>query len=217
MARKQLTINIWSRHVELYHKVFTHSLAELAICASASKNEDEISAALLLILQKICKEWSLRDKMEVPAPLAQLPQQNAIKAMNNGINALPKPDFTCPKFDPACGENLFLDIECKLLGQPTSPSWNLNRNYVQNGIERFDNNHEYGKGVPNGFMIGYIVTMCPVSICIEVNHHLKTTGMNLFFNFSGKVNSYVTRLKRTRVKPEVFELNHLWVDLRSIN
>jgi hypothetical protein len=197
--------------------VFTYSLTELTTCDHTAKQEDEISAALLLVLQKICKDWSLRDKMEIPAPLAQLPQQSAEKAIKKGINALPKPDFSCPKFDPVCGENLFLDIECKLLGQPTSPSWNLNRNYMSNGIERFDNEHQYGRGVHDGFMIGYIISMCPDSICTEVNRHLNTTGMYLCFNFSGKVNACTTRLKRTCVKPEIFNLSHLWVDLRSIN
>ena len=102
MARRQLSINnIWSRHVTLYHKVFTHSLMELTVYDNASKQEDEISAALWSILEKVCKEWSLRDKMEIPAPLAQLPQQNAAKALKNGINALKKPDFKSSpeKFD----------------------------------------------------------------------------------------------------------------------
>ena len=126
---------------------------------------------------------------------------------------MPKPDFSCPKFDPDKGENLFFDVECKLLGNPTSKSWILNRNYVTNGIARFDNNHEYGKEVSDGMMIGYIISMKPTEIFDQVNGYWNSPCDRLIFGFKGKVSSTSSRFKRKTVKPEDFRLIHLWVDL----
>jgi hypothetical protein len=206
-------LKAWSRHVQLYRSVFLYSLEQLK---SISKKENEISAELFVILKKVCKRWALERSMEIPAPLAQLPQQDADKAVKKGLDALPKPDFSCPKFDPDKGENLFFDVECKLLGSPTSKSWILNRNYVRDGISRFNNDHEYGKEVSDGIMIGYIISMKPTEILDEVNGYLNSICDELYFEFKGEVSATSSKLKRTTVKPENFTLIHLWVDMRNL-
>ena len=67
-------LNVWSRHVQLYQSVFFYSLEQLK---RVSKKEDEISSELFVILKEVCRKWSLKKSIEIPAPLAQLPQQDA--------------------------------------------------------------------------------------------------------------------------------------------
>ncbi len=219
MARKALSLkkrNLWTEHTALYQSVFFHSLKKLKQRTSLPQKEDEISAVLFGILKTVCKSWSLKKKAEIPAPLAQLPKQDPDKAIKTSLNSLPKPDFICPKFDPEKGENLFFDVECKLLGDPTSKNWILNKNYVTDGVFRFDcQNHEYGKDVSSGMMIGYIISMAPDSILKEVNANLVPSKIVLYFNSLVTVDCCCTDLNRKHVVPSDFKLSHLWVDLRS--
>jgi hypothetical protein len=221
MARKIQPLQsrkVWSTHFDLYKEVFCYSLDVLDISIISGKiEEDDISAVLLGILQETCKKWSKERKYEIPAPLAQLPQQDADKAQTKGLNALPQPDFTCPKFDMEMGENIFLDIECKLLGEPTSPTWILNKNYVKHGVDRFDCiKHEYGKRASSGMMIGYMLSMTPKKILGEVNGHLQADSyLELNFAFTNKVDTCRVVMQRRRVKPVNFAVTHIWADLRK--
>ncbi len=221
MPRQKLSLlqrNTWSRHADLYKEVFEYSLSELCKRKKLPEKEDDISALLLLILQTVCTEWSLKKEMEIPPPLAQLPSQNAGKAIESGMNSLPKPDFSCPKFSQSEGHNLYLDVECKLLGKPTSPSWILNKNYVTNGIKRFDSSsHKYGDQVTSGMMIGYIISMEPEDIVTEVNYYQQKycNYPDLEFDFSDKVVDHEQLLQRKITLPKEFKLFHLWADLRK--
>jgi len=113
-------------------------------------------------------------------------------------------------------------VECKRLGSPTSANWILNENYVKNGIKRFDCElHEYGKRAPSGMMVGYIISMSPEKILDEVNTHQKqhcsyNTAIKLGF-VKGNVHQYRQKLNRKNLKPEVFKLVHLWVNLMMSN
>jgi hypothetical protein len=106
------------------------------------------------------------------------------------------------------------------LGNPTSARWILNKNYVKNGIKRFDSKiHEYGKRADSGMMIGYIIGMTPEEIESEVNDYQKIhaseyTDIKFFFDTT---TLFKTRqdIKRKNVLPARFELIHLWVDLRN--
>ena len=221
MARKSEPLQsrkVWSRHFNLYKEVFCYSLEVLDISIISGKiEENDISAVLLKILQETCKRWSKERRSEIPAPLAQLPQQDADKAQIKGLDALPQPDFTCPKFDMEMGENIFLDIECKLLGEPTSPTWILNKNYVKHGVDRFDCiKHEYGKHAPSGMMIGYLISMTPKTILSEVNRHLHANSyLELDFAFAKKVDICRVVMQRRKVKPINFAITHIWADLRN--
>jgi hypothetical protein len=221
MARKNQSLQsrkVWSTHFNLYKDVFCYSLDVLDVSIISKKiEEDDISAVLLGVLQETCKKWSKERRSEIPAPLAQLPQQDPDKAQIKGLNALPQPDFTCPKFDMEMGESIFLDIECKLLGEPTSPTWILNRNYVKHGVDRFDCiKHEYGKHAPSGMMIGYMVSMTPKTILGEVNEQLHADSyQELDFAFTNKVDAYRVVMQRRKVKPVDFAITHIWADLRK--
>ena len=221
MARRKLNPSkrkTFSAHVELYNKVFRASLNQLPAAVQTETKEDDISALLLRILQQLCKQWSLKHNAEIPAPIAQLPIQNAIKAIQASLNSLPKPDFTCPIFDAAEGENIYFDIECKVLGKPSSPSWKYNENYVADGISRFDSlNHEYGNGVHAGLMVGYLNgTMKSKDVLQEVNQcqqkHLPNNP-SLSFSFNNAVSKHKQQLHRQNLTPIDFELGHMWVKL----
>jgi hypothetical protein len=135
-----------------------------------------------------------------------------------------RPDFTCKCLNPGAESpeehEISLHVECKRLGSPTSPAWNLNENYVINGIKRFDCKiHEYGKRAPPGMMIGYMISMTPVEIETGVNGYQRK-HLPDFIHI--KINPDVKTLfkahqkvQRCNVKPTEFESIHLWVDLRD--
>jgi hypothetical protein len=68
-------------------------------------------------------------------------------------------------------------------------------------------------------MIGYIISMTPKKIETEVNDYQKKhLPDNKKFNFTFDATPlFQTRqdIKRKNVKPDQFELIHLWVDLRN--
>ena len=213
---------IWQRHVELYSKVFVYSLKDLykANCLNGDEREDEISVYLWDILKRKCRKSSLKRGLEIPAPQIQTPVQDVETARNKGVNALNKPDFTCFRFNASEGESVGLHIECKKLGKPSSPGWKYNKNYVTDGIVRFDSKkHQYGMNVVSGMMIGYIVSMLPRDILKEVNESQKNflNGYPaLKFNFLLRpVFSDQQKITRKHVIPKNFYLLHLWVDLRN--
>src|SRR6266487_674649 len=64
-------------------------------------------------------------------------------------------------------------LECKRLGEPTSPKWILNKQYVTDGILRFFQEEKgYGKGCEVGAMIGYVQNKTFNEILAEVNSHI---------------------------------------------
>ena len=212
---------IWQRHVELYSEVFIYSLKDLckANCLKNDKNEDEISVYLWDILKKKCKKMSLVRGQEIPAPQIQTPIQDVNRAINKGVNSLNKPDFTCFRFNAPEGENVGLHVECKKLGKPSSIRWKYNKQYVTDGIKRFDSEkHQYGMNVVSGMIIGYIVSMLPEDILKEVNESQRNFLKGypaLKFNFLLRpVFSEQQKIVRKHIIPKNFQLLHLWVDLR---
>lgn len=229
MARKTNTIprglELWKRHEALYQMVFSEALTRLSQLDREWENEDQISEILCLILLKVCFEIGKERNQEVRIPDWQKPIPPTTWDELKGGKKNKKPDFTCSFRDPYADTHetceIPFHIECKLLGKPSSPSWNLNENYVTNGIQRFDCKiHEYGKRALSGMMIGYMVSMEPTAINEEVNGYLATYLKNaplLSFNFSQKISECEQPLIRMNVHPKNFKLIHLWVDLRKDN
>ena len=90
-----------------------------------------------------------------------------------------------------------------------------------NGIHRFDSSeHEYGKRAFSGIMIGYIISMLPEEILIEINAYQKALCADyreIEYRFTqNEVRQHFQRLIRKNIKPETFELVHLWVDLKNL-
>jgi hypothetical protein len=227
MARRTFSppITYWNAFKQLYIEVFSTALRELAEKDSLSGDEDAISELLILNIRQVCFNFNRsRDKKEIRAPIWEAPIQPVNRGELRGGKRRKRPDFTCYYFNCHAGsadeQEIPLHVECKRLGSPTSPSWNLNKNYVINGIKRFDcSTHQYGKRSPSGMMIGYIISMTPQEIEIEVNGYQKKHLPNcpaITFTFDGTTPFQThQQIRRRSVKPAQFELIHLWVDLRG--
>ena len=223
MARRSLPAfaKLWQRHDRIYCEVFSISLQKLAN-EPVSGDENTISRRLCPILICVCFTLSRSRNIDVRTPTWEGPIQ---PVSEDELEAEPKrPDFTCKLSNPhsASAEEyeIPLHVECKRLGFPTSPSWKLNKNYVTEGMKRFDcDSHEYGKRASSGMMIGYIIDMEPEEILEEVNRY-KQKHLSYFPDISMAVDeASVSRnrqnLERKHVAPKGFDLIHLWVDLRQ--
>ncbi len=220
MARKKGTIkkffSLWQNHEKLYYSIFKKALEQLNITNELRKDEDAISEALSPVLRKICYEYNIKHKQDIRMPVWEAP----ISPQNNtglkGGKKRKRPDFSCNFIDPFATSfethEVSFHIECKRLGK-TKGSWNLNKNYITDGINRFNlKSHEYGRSVPSGMMIGYLVNLSSKQIVDLVNNYLPSQLPKLSFNFSSKVVSCEQKLSRQKVKPKRFKLIHLWAD-----
>jgi hypothetical protein len=214
---------LWRQHEEIYVSVFTLALDQLPSIASDTPREDRISETLCPILRRICYQKSKDSNREISPPSWNEPIPPATNDEIRGDNSNKKPDFTCKLVNYHAAEDEFetrLHVECKLLGLPTSATWILNKNYVGNGIKRFDSeSHGYGKQASSGIMIGYIVSMERSDILRQVNSYqneILPGYPELGFEFEGTwIPEFRQQINRTHIVPNRFELIHLWVDLRA--
>lgn len=227
MARRDIPTlsELWTRHEALYVDIFSLALTLLSQRKCSLDDEDKISEQLCPLLKSVCFSESKNRKYDIPTPIPETPTLPTNDGeLKGGLKKRKRPDFTCKHCNPfaTCAEEyeIALHIECKLLGNPTSKTWILNKNYVTNGILRFDNEiHEYGKQAPSGIMIGYIVSMKPEQIVDEVNIWQQEQcphNQALSFQFNTPpVFEEKQNLNRKNVEPKSFHLIHLWVDLRN--
>jgi hypothetical protein len=226
MARRPLSpfVTLWNRHILLNVEVFSTALQELSESASISGDEDAISEILCPILNRVCFNFGKSRNLELQTPYWEAPIQPVTGDELKGGKIKKRPDFTCKCINPWAASpekyEISLHIECKLLGNPTSATWILNKNYVKNGIKRFDSKiHEYGKRADSGMMIGYIIGMTPQEIESEVNDYQKKHApeymeIKFFFDTTSLFKT-IQDIKRKNVMPARFELIHLWADLRN--
>lgn len=139
---------------------------------------------------------------------------------------LKQPDFLWGYFDPLETDewrgNRNLTIECKRLGEKTSSQWNLNKNYVENGVSRFiSEEYGYGRGVASGAMIGYIESMNFDDILSEVDDTILSSVKFvplLTKPSEGWQEKTSNRLDHKFERPfpvSPFHLWHFWIDLRG--
>jgi len=216
---------LWKRHEELYLKLFSKALGELAQKDSGASTLDEnlISDQLAIILNRICFEVNKTTKQEISKPLRELPIQPVEPKDLSSFRQRKKPDFTCDLIntfaDSPEDNQISFHVECKKLGSPTSMSWILNKNYITEGMSRFDQkSHEYGNRAPSGVMIGYLVNMTFETVLDEVNVRIrqlasKMPEIKFILPALGKTIKTRQDLTREFVSPKKFALFHLWVDL----
>ena len=222
MARRSLPsfAILWQRHEGLYLEVFSIALLELSRKNCVSGDEDAISERLCPRLNQACFELAKCRNIDIRTPVWEGPIQPVTEEELKGGKIRKRPDFTCRCSNPFAVSSdeheIPLHVECKCLGNPTSASWNLNENYIKNGIKRFDSGtHEYGKRASSGIMIGYIISMKPKDILQEVNAHQKKLlpdYPNITFDFNSTPLFQIRqKIKRKYVLPKLFELIHLWI------
>ncbi|MCU0289956.1 MAG: hypothetical protein MUF15_26650 [Acidobacteria bacterium] len=161
MAKRELPVFLilWNKHKQLYTEIFSMALLELSKRDFVSDHEDTISELLSLLLRQACFNVGKIRGQEVRTPIWEVPIQPVSEQELKGGKTRKRPDFTCKCFNPWASSpeehEIAFHVECKRLGSNTSSSWNLNENYVINGIKRFDcKTHEYGKRSPSGMMVG---------------------------------------------------------------
>jgi len=215
---------LWQRHERLYIEVFSSALQVLTTKEITLDDEDAISEILCIILNQVCFELGQSRNIEVRTPVWEGPIQPVVADELKGGKIRKRPDFNCKcsnRFALFAEEHeIPLHVECKRLGDSSSSSWNLSKNYVDNGTQRFDSiTHEYGKRAPSGLMIGYIVGMTPETILTKVNGYQKKSlpsNPAMEFDFGdGNLFTSLQPLTRKHVLPERFKLIHLWVDLNK--
>ena len=216
MARKYKPFpqapKIWADFVQIRLEIFYKALEALKISPSV-ENEFQISAALCPELIKKSNEY----KIKHGRPKWEQPIMPATKEEVLLAKKAKRPDFTCTLTDldaePLC--EIHLHIECKCIGI-IKPSWNLNVNYVRNGVARFDAlSHKYGEQAFDGIMIGYILDSTKEEIQKSINKELPKNIEKLNFTTENKVEQMTTKFTREIVKPSKFNLHHIWADFRK--
>lgn len=219
MARKigaiKSFLSLWMKHEKLYCSIFYEALQEFKINEEQRENEDAISEALCPVLREVC----FKHERDVKTPDWEKPNQPVNTDELKGGKIRKRPDFTCNFLNSLAASpetyEIPFHIECKRLGE-TVGSWNLNKNYVTNGINRFDSKtHEYGKRASSGMMIGYIVNMEQTAVLEAVNKHMPDERIELNFEFTQKIVSCEQNSNRKYIKPSEFKIIHLWADLRN--
>jgi len=226
MAQKEFSSarNSWDRFVKRYTEIFSLALKTLSCTSCDLYDENKISEALCPILNRICYEKSHEKNYEIRTPSWEQPiQPVSIDEIKESISGK-RPDFTCKFVNPFAMEHeayeIPLHVECKRLGRSANKNWDLNKNYVVNGIMRFDSIiHEYGKRADSGIMIGYIVNLSHEIILQEVNAHQNihcNNNPNIIFDIIiNDVLYHRQKLNRINIWPIEFDLIHLWVDLKK--
>ena len=206
----------WIHFVEIRMEIFCKALDSLSITEKQKEDERNISNALYPALRIV--SFKHEEKPEMPKFDAAIGAVSDDELMIQSINK--RPDFSYSLVDPHAesvkDHEINLHIECKCIGNKRSPYWNLNMEYINSGIKRFDNSsHEYGKNSNDGIMIGYIISSTKEEIQETINKNLPDNIEKLNFITKDKVESITTRFEREIVEPYDFRLHHIWADYAS--
>jgi len=222
MARRKTALpnskETWIKFVKLRIEVFCRALDLLNVTDDIIVDEDEISKALNPKLVTICRVL----KLDVGSPGWEAKNRPLTDNDIELPSADTRPDFTCNYYNTSSEFNesyeIKLHIECKRIGFDTSKSWHLNKNYISDGINRFDYlSHKYGEGANDGIMVGYIISSTKTDIQDEINRNLPENIEKLNFKTRNKIENITTNFKRENVEPFDFNMHHIWADFTKID
>ncbi len=215
-------LDIWRRHEDFVLGVFREALQLLRDDLPVESDEDHLNRCLYFkVLHVTSRRINAGDgSLHLTPPTYE--GRNSPSPTTEGTGAESKrPDFywgyqdgTDP--DPERSVRNLV-IECKRLGTPPSSSWNLNRNYVHNGIVRFvDPGHSYGKDAVSGAMIGYIQSMAIDEILGIINSESDQIELPPLGPHPASSPGLVEHRHDLRrpFYPMDFSLRHIWVDLQ---
>lgn len=217
---------LWSRYEKSILEVLIGALGMLQQEKSLPMDENSINFNLYFLIRNTNHRLRQKGKGLLTIPLWEGQNQPSSEDDIDDARLRKKPDFQWQivndlEHDPNRAYRHYA-IECKRLGNLATKTWNLNENYVKEGILRYiKKEYGYGENTPSGVMIGYIQSMELVDIFSEVNSFVSkesiaamTHPINGWIN--GGVSDMKQQLDRPQVLPTPFNLHHLWVDLRSI-
>lgn len=213
------TLDTWGRHENLVLEVFQCALVCLESESNLPEDEDELNRKLYFLALKE-NHRLLREGRGRESPIMyESRNQPTAETRKPLAREWKRPDFKCGFVDSQSKYPLFLDVECKRLGKPSSGRTVFNKLYTEEGVKRFtDPELGYGEGAASGAMIGYLQSMLSDEILKQVNRYAKKTKVPAIKREGDEwVDRGVTRLTQTldrKVVPSPFSLGHLWIDLR---
>ena len=217
--------DMWEKHEKIVLEVFSLALEMLRNEEDLPPIEDRISEILSLKTRE-ANYWLNQNNRGLQYPPNW---EKPIPPMTDSDLGYPqkkkRPDFSCT-FRNNSAQNaseayVEYHIECKCLGEPTSPTWKLNVNYVVKGIYRFlDPTHGYGKGANSSTMIGYILSMDIQTILQDINQFIQGESIYQIPRIRFQNTSNDTSIAKAKhpfireyINPPSFHLWHLWVNL----
>jgi len=201
-------LKLWDEEEKHIHQCIVKALRRLIYSRSVNSSDNEliISGKLRPLLHRVCKEmrlsWTLHseassfEKIDEPKPIGH-------------------PDFRFSAKTPEY-EQYDYDIECKLVRvKRKGKSWDYCKNYVTNGVQRFQNRKYAQSQPPMGTMIGYVQEGCIVLLLNLVNDKNREQGLDKIRLNNAIQNGDVTHLSQDLQQDvETFVLTHFWADLR---
>lgn len=207
----------WTRFKENIANLIVEALLLLKMRTDLVRDEDDLTKLLFLCIIDANRYFDL------PAWDAKNSPHISDKRSEKRENK--RPDLSWNLMNHVGNhENLYRNfaLECKRLGEKTSETWILNKQYVIEGVLRFFLEEKgYGKGCETGAMIGYVQDMEFDEILNEINFHIGINASSipkLTMPAEGWQYQEVSRLNHTLQRPYIpfdFYLQHFWIDMRN--
>ncbi len=225
MSRLPSSDKLWKRHEQLVLNVLECALVKLQNENNLPEEEIKLNDLLYVYAREV---WCKLPKNKKPSGTlsrnSEIPPR--IKSEIGQRWTKKKPDFLWSLSDPLEEDpaKAIRDytIECKRLRTKTK-TWDFINEYVVNGIIRFfTEEHKYGIGTLSGAMIGYIQNMEHDEILKQINTIIQNRKDYKIppIEFSQKgdeIRKGNHTLNREKVNPSVFDLCHIWVNLKKIH
>lgn len=202
--------------------IIERALAIFRQRASFPESEVELNREFYFCLITASRELYPEDEV---APVTECCSQPDSDDRARARREQKRPDFQWVyldryEYDPHRSSKQFV-VECKRLGNPPRSDWILNRNYIEHGIARFRHpDWAYAKRSESGAMIGYIQTMTPPAILLEVNAECRNKSFPDLTPASAWLIGGTTQLDhafKRAFKISPVRLHHFWVDLRVVD
>ena len=212
-------IPLWQRHAETVLEIVRDALLLLSahhIVGSETDFNRELYNCILRA-NRARYERGLR-VLDVPINYeARNPPSPETKGMSSENKI---PDFHCGYIDHQEPDPLrsarYFAIECKRLGRPTRSGWAFNKNYINNGVKRFVSpDWRYGKDVADGAMVGYMESMTPDELVVQVNSVAASLNIPPLERSSGyeKPLHELMHILNRDFPVTPFTLWHVWIEM----
>ncbi len=213
---------IWKRHESLVLNVFIYALIELKKEKNLPIEEIPLNERLYLYIRRVYHKLPANKKPFSPS-LVPNSENPPVEFDDIGKTwTRKKPDFRWTLYnseetDPLQAYKEYT-IECKRL----RINGNFINEYVVNGIVRFlTKEHKYGNGTVSGAMIGYIQNMEHKEALERINGAILKTKefvipvikLNINRQIMDSIKKGNHTLNRQEVKPSIFHLRHIWIEV----
>ena len=215
---------IWKRHEGLILNVFIYALIELKKEKDLPIGEIPLNERLYLCTRRVYHKLPANKKPSYPS-LVRNSENPPVEFNDIGKTwTRKKPDFRWTLYDSEETDSSKAykeyTIECKRL----RIKGNFINEYIVSGIVRFiSKEHRYGIGTVSGAMIGYVQNMEHKEALERINGAILNKqefeipiikfDKNLQEKDSVKRGNHT--LKRKEVNPSIFDLRHIWIEVKN--